>query len=149
MGRLLYKSRKNKVITGVCGGFAEYFGIDPTIIRIICIILGLSGTGVLAYIVAAIIMPDEDKVRNSGDDWKSGPVSGTDDFSFDCDKEKDDWDRPANYNTEKNRLVFGAVLVGLGVLFLGKQLLPWFDMKYLVPILLIGIGGFIVVKGRQ
>ena len=52
----LYKSN-NRMICGVCAGVAEYFGIDPTIVRLIWAALALSGTGILLYIVAAIVMP--------------------------------------------------------------------------------------------
>ena len=50
----LYKSN-NRMICGVCAGVAEYFGIDPTIVRLIWAALALSGTGILLYIVAAIV----------------------------------------------------------------------------------------------
>ena len=53
----LYKSN-NRMIFGVCAGVAEYFGIDPTIVRLIWAALALSGTGILLYIVAAIVMPE-------------------------------------------------------------------------------------------
>ena len=53
----LYKSN-NRMICGVCAGVAEYFGIDPTIVRQIWAALALSGTGILLYIVAAIVMPE-------------------------------------------------------------------------------------------
>lgn len=56
----LYKSKENKKICGVCGGVAEYLNIDPTIVRLawaflICIV----GTGLLAYILAALILPEK------------------------------------------------------------------------------------------
>ena len=51
----LYKSN-NRMICGVCAGVAEYFGIDPTIVRLIWAALALSGTGILLYIVAAIVI---------------------------------------------------------------------------------------------
>ena len=53
----LYKSN-NRMICGVCAGVAEYFGIDPTIVRLIWAALALSGTGILLYIVAVIVMPE-------------------------------------------------------------------------------------------
>ena len=55
----LYKSKVNYKICGVCGGIAEYFDIDPTIIRLIWVVLSFStiGTGILAYFIAAAIMP--------------------------------------------------------------------------------------------
>ena len=57
----LYKSNTDKKICGVCGGIAEYFNIDSTLVRLICLglILGV-GFGLLAYIVAALIMPKSD-----------------------------------------------------------------------------------------
>ncbi len=59
----LYKSKKNKKICGVCGGIGEYFGIDPTLIRLGAVVLCcFAGTGIIAYIVAAFIMPNEDEV---------------------------------------------------------------------------------------
>lgn len=55
----LYKSRTNRVLFGVCGGLGEYFNIDPTIFRLVMVLLVCgAGSGLLAYIVAAIIMPE-------------------------------------------------------------------------------------------
>ena len=59
----LYKSRTDRKLCGVCGGVAEYFGIDPTIVRLGLVILVLCfGTGILAYLIAAIIIPEQDNV---------------------------------------------------------------------------------------
>ena len=56
----LYKSKTDRKIFGVCGGIANYFDVDPTIIRLLWAISILClGTGLLAYIIAAIILPDE------------------------------------------------------------------------------------------
>ncbi len=53
----LYKSRSNKKICGVCGGLAEYLECDPTVVRLIAALLIIcAGSGLLAYIIAAIIM---------------------------------------------------------------------------------------------
>lgn len=149
MGRQLCRSKTNRVVAGVCGGFSEYFNIDPTIIRIICFIICLTGTGIFAYIAAVIIMPDERKITNGCCEFKTEAEKETDSFINDIEKEKNEWDQPVKYNSEKNRLVMGAILVGLGILFLGKQIAPWFDLKYMIPLLLIGIGGFIIYRGRR
>ena len=54
----LYKSNENKMIDGVCGGIAEYFDIDPTLIRLGWVVFcALGGSGIIAYIIAAIIIP--------------------------------------------------------------------------------------------
>ena len=58
MERRLYKSNTNKMLDGVCGGIAEYFDIDPTLVRLAWVLFcALGGSGILAYIVAAIIIP--------------------------------------------------------------------------------------------
>ena len=60
MEKKLYKSNTDKKLAGVCGGIAEYLGIDSTIIRLILVLAVLfAGVGVLAYIVAALVMPDK------------------------------------------------------------------------------------------
>lgn len=60
MAKKLYRSKNNRVVAGVCGGIAEYFDIDPIIVRLITLILVLSaGAGLLAYIIAWIVVPEE------------------------------------------------------------------------------------------
>ena len=59
MGKKLFKSRTNRVICGVCGGIGEYFNVDPTIIRLLAVLLGCTTTGIIIYLVAAVIMPEE------------------------------------------------------------------------------------------
>lgn len=54
----LYRSNKNKMICGVCQGVAEYINMDPTVVRLLWVLLSLwGGIGIVLYIVAAIIMP--------------------------------------------------------------------------------------------
>lgn len=55
----LVRSKKNQMICGVCAGIGEYFDIDPTIVRLVAAAMGLSGSGLFVYIVAAIIIPEE------------------------------------------------------------------------------------------
>ena len=60
MKKKLYRVREGQKIAGVCGGLAEYFGIDPTIIRLIWALVALcAGTGILAYIVCAFVIPEK------------------------------------------------------------------------------------------
>ncbi len=60
MKKRLFKSKTDKKISGVCGGVAAYFDIDPTLVRLAWVAFTfLGGSGVLAYIVAAIVMPEE------------------------------------------------------------------------------------------
>ena len=58
MHKTLYRIRNGRIICGVCGGIGEYFDIDYNLVRLIAVLLGFTGTGVIAYIVAAIILPE-------------------------------------------------------------------------------------------
>ena len=58
MKKTLYKSRKDRFLFGVCGGLAEYFEVDPTLVRILTAVLCTTGTGLVLYIVAAVVMPE-------------------------------------------------------------------------------------------
>ena len=56
----LYKSNTEKKICGVCGGIAEYFNLDPTLIRLIWVISSvIFGSGLLTYIICSVVIPDE------------------------------------------------------------------------------------------
>lgn len=58
MEKKLYKSSKNKMIDGVCAGIAEYFNVDPTLVRLGAVVLTcIGGGGILAYIICAVIIP--------------------------------------------------------------------------------------------
>lgn len=60
MANKLYRSRSQKIIAGVCGGIGEYFEVDPTLIRLILVVLFFVGfSGILAYFVAWIVIPPE------------------------------------------------------------------------------------------
>ena len=55
----LYRSKKNRLIAGVCGGIGEYLDVDPTLIRLLWVFLSLQGVGIVGYIIAWIIIPEE------------------------------------------------------------------------------------------
>ncbi len=56
----LYRSKKDRILGGVCGGFAEYFAIDPVLVRVLWVIFSLAGgSGLLAYIICWIIIPEK------------------------------------------------------------------------------------------
>lgn len=56
----LYRSKKSRIIAGVCGGIGEYFKVDPTLIRLLWLLISImGGSGIVAYIIAWIIIPEE------------------------------------------------------------------------------------------
>ncbi len=63
MNKRIYKNREKKMLCGVCAGLAEYFDIDPTIVRVLWAVVSLGyGIGLLAYIVCAIVFPDKSEI---------------------------------------------------------------------------------------
>ncbi|MFC1965116.1 PspC domain-containing protein [Chloroflexota bacterium] len=61
MAKKLYRNRTDRKLWGVCGGLAKYFDIDPTIIRVIAVAsILVSGAGIIAYLIMAIVVPLED-----------------------------------------------------------------------------------------
>lgn len=60
MEKRLYRNTSDKMLGGVCSGIGEYFSIDPTLIRLAWVVFSLAGgSGLLAYIIAAVIIPEK------------------------------------------------------------------------------------------
>lgn len=132
MEKRLYRSRTDRMIWGVCGGLAKYFDIDPTIVRLIAVLsIFISGLGILAYIILAIVVPLEGSkvttpttlVREEGESEEVAKV------------------RHRRYN------ILGIILIVVGVLFLlgNLDLFWWFDWGNLWPLILVAIGVLIIV----
>lgn len=153
----LHRSKRNKVLFGVCGGLSEYLRIDVTLIRIVGILAVFTGFGIVLYIAAALIMPedkgytpDESQWNTDAGSYKNTGAESNAGFESEFNANAEEWNRPAKYHSEKNRVVIGAILLGLGILILGKQFMPGlFDLKLMVPLLLIVIGGIFVLRGRK
>jgi phage shock protein PspC (stress-responsive transcriptional regulator) len=76
--RRLYRSRDQRVIGGVCGGLAEYFGIDPLIVRIVAVgLVFAGGAGLLAYLAAWLLVPEEEGDGLSEDRGRVATIAGT------------------------------------------------------------------------
>ena len=58
MEKKLYRNTKDKMLAGVCSGCAEYINIDPTVVRVLWSLIGLSGAGLIAYLICALIIPE-------------------------------------------------------------------------------------------
>lgn len=73
----LYRSREERMIAGVCGGIGEYLNVDPTLIRLIFVVLGITsiGTWLLIYLVMAIIISEEPEVRVDTAPSAPGPIA--------------------------------------------------------------------------
>jgi len=150
----LYRSVTDRKFAGVAGGLAEYFVMDPLLVRLLFVVLTLAGGGgVLIYIVLWIVTPEnptrvmpstEPSAANAAPDpapqdsgntaygWSQAPSSGA----------PADPARPADPVKVRPRgsLVGGLVLITLGALFLADELIPRVDFGDLWPVILIVIG---------
>jgi phage shock protein C len=121
---------------GVCGGIGIYFGIDPTIIRIIWAICAFSGVGLVAYIIAAIVIPEESESSYSYD---TGHGEGSNEFKS-----------PISFDNRNTNLIIGGILVFLGVILIARRYMPWFDSKLIWSLVLIGLGLLVIFRsGRK
>jgi len=117
------RSRRDRVLGGVCGGLGEYLGVDPVLIRIVAVVLTLSaGIGVLAYVVAWIVIPEAGEEE---------PVAGL---------------PRAEQHTVA--VVAGGALVAFGVLLFVRALVPWFDGAVFWPLVVIAVGVVVLTSRR-
>ncbi|MCF7885614.1 MAG: PspC domain-containing protein [Candidatus Marinimicrobia bacterium] len=139
MAKRFLRSKDNRIIGGVCGGLGEYLDIDPVIIRIVWLVLFFAGgVGFLAYLVAWIIVPEENDSPYPDQEEKKTETKPRDDRG--------------------GKLIGGIILIVIGVLFiLDKQ---WYfnDLientirmiwKYFLPAIFIGIGIYLISKSKK
>ncbi|MBI3872734.1 MAG: PspC domain-containing protein [candidate division Zixibacteria bacterium] len=134
MKKHIHRSNQSKVIAGVCGGMGEYFDVDPTWIRLVFVLLIFaSGFGLLAYVIAWIVVPRQPAVI---DVRTSSPASGTGGAA------------PTAQAATKHGHGFlpGVILIGLGFVFLFRRLFFWFDFEYVWPLILIVIGSALIYR---
>lgn len=121
MAKRLYRSNEHKIIGGVCGGIGEYFNVDPVLVRIITVILAFGpGVGVLAYIIAWIIIPARPETMEV----------------------KPPEEEPASWH----KYLPGLILVAIGFLLLVRDHWFWFDWDQVWPLALIAIGVALIVR---
>ena len=129
MTKKLYRSKRNRMISGVSGGLAEYFDLDPVLIRALFIITTIAwGTGLLAYIILWIITPEE---KLSADSIRA---------------EEEEEHGVESTATSGRTKALGIILISLGVLILIAQIVPDIRFEYLWPVVLIIVGAMIILK---
>lgn len=121
--RRLVRSREDRVLAGVCGGLGRYLGIDPVLVRIIAVALILSGVGVLAYIIAWIVIPE----APAGVPESAAPVP----------------------DRRTTAAVVGAALIGIGGLLVLNQATPWVGHGAFWPLIVVVAGIAILVGARR
>ena len=159
MDRRLYRSQSDRMIWGVCGGLAEYFSIDPTIVRIIAVLLAAAkGVGILAYIILAIILPlksskvaePKDVIKENVEEIKETASQLSDEIrsTFAVKESTSEETAKAQF---RSRNVLGIILIVIGILFLlsSFNLMWWLSWNYLWPLIIIVIGLLIILGARR
>lgn len=125
MSKRLYRSTKDKQVSGVCGGVAEYFKMDPTIVRIVFVIIALSslGTALIAYLITSIVVPE-----------------------MPSDYVPDESEDEISYENRNTRQTLGIILVGAGGLILLSRIVNWFDSSMILAVGIIVVGVFILFR---
>lgn len=132
-GKRLYRSRLNYILSGLCGGLGEYFGINATIIRVVFLMLGVwGGSGLLLYIILSIVIPKEPE--NITATKSENSLTNTTKRNF------------LHQGSERRNLL-GVVLVLFGLLELWNKFVPvQLHWEYYWPILIIFIGIYIIFR---
>ncbi|MHA6794256.1 PspC domain-containing protein [Pseudonocardia bannensis] len=123
--RRLRRSRRDRMIGGVCGGLARHLDIDPVLLRVAAVALALSGgLGVLAYVIAWIVIPES----VPGEPERTGPPAGR----------------------RAVALAVGAALIGLGaLLLLLRQIVPWIGADLFWPLVVVAVGAMVLLSARR
>jgi len=139
------------MVAGVCGGIAEYFAIDSTLVRLLAVLVVLlGGAGVVAYIIAWIIIPKNpeqisDEAFNKRENIKEKIKKGAENVIGEV---KDHFESGESKNgSEKNKRILGGIIViVIGLLFLLNSFFPWVGWGNLWPLILIAIGIAIMIQ---
>jgi phage shock protein C len=140
----LYRTPNDKMILGVCGGLAEYFDIDSTIVRILFVVMSVltSGLlGVLAYVILAIIMPAKPACSETDRERQEGACG---------ENTSNSEGRSPEYKKTDPAVLAGFVFISIGVMVYVKKFMPYFQIPFdlIVPAVLIGVGVYLVLKNR-
>ncbi len=150
MNDRIQRSDTDKLIAGVCGGLAAYFGIDPVLVRLAFVVVSaVWGSGLLVYVVLAVIMPRPGSTGSTAETVRRNIDELSDQAHERADALRQTW-RTAD--RRRRRTIFALALIAVGLLMLGGQfgvfmLLTW---AVVAPVLmvLLGIAILLGVFGR-
>jgi len=143
----LHRSSTNKVIAGVAGGIGEYFAIDPTLIRLLFILLTIfGGSGILIYLIMWLIMPSDSSKLEKRDNVIMQNIDDMSDkaktFAHDLNIRSD------NQNDSKFWWGFIIIILGIVLLFQNFGIFDIIDFEKFWPLLIILLGIFLLIKKR-
>ena len=157
MEKRLYRNRSERMIWGVCGGLANYFDMDPTIVRIIFVLLALAnGVGIVVYIIMAIVVPLEgSKVATSKEVIKenveeiketAGQIGNEIRSTF---EKADEEDTSGKIRRRRNLLGMALIVIGIVILLGTLNLFHWLSWVYIWPVIIIAVGLIIIFSSRR
>ncbi len=115
----LYRSQENRMIAGIAGGLAEYFGVDPVLIRLIWILsILLGGAGIFAYLIGWLIIPEGENAQRES-------------------------------QAEPGMQGIGLILIIIGVALFLRYLIPVPFARFFWPLALVGLGIFLLWRSNQ
>lgn len=133
----LERSRKNRVIAGVCAGLADYFNIDIALMRVLFVVATICGSfGFWMYVILWIVVPEENIL---------GPGSQKFDDTIDITPEEEKKDKKAS----NGAMIAGLILVFIGLVALIDNFTPWVWIWKLWPVVLILIGVVILINSQK
>ena len=142
MNRRLYRCRHNKMLAGVAGGVAEYFDLDPSLVRILFVVsIFFGGIGLLLYIGMAIIVPLEPASADATGATDAAGEAAT------AAATAPEGHRHATRGDGPWTTLVGGALILFGSLALIDRFLPALDVEhFVVPVVMIGIGVFLLMR---
>lgn len=154
MKNKLFRSKKDCVIGGVCGGIAEYFDVDPTLVRLLAILIFFfGGSGIIAYIIGWIIIPQNPNGNTEDNSENKGEIKGKIKKGADKADKKVEENLPeerSKGNSERNRnIILGIILIIVGLVFMGTTLFPWITWiawGTFWPVIIIVVGLVIMIR---
>jgi phage shock protein C len=175
-GRRLYRSRTDNMLTGVSGGLAEYFDVDPALVRLMWILTGIFSGGLilLVYVAMWLVVPIEpeplaqarQRAVTAATAWAATAaeteslgemgeaVEGETTINGEPVErpvmEYEPVDPYVEPDHQSRRIWAGIILVSLGFIFLGNNfgLLQWFNWKLFWPLVLVGVGAWLLMRRR-
>ncbi len=140
----LSRSQSDNMVGGVCGGLGKYFAIDPTLVRLIFVLLTVAGgSGVLIYFILWIVMPREDMPETQNN-------MTSQEFSRRANQMGQEMQQMVQQPNSRAVKFIGIALVVLGLVYLVQNLhipwLAWFNDQLLWPVLIIAVGALLLTR---
>lgn len=143
----LYRSETERILGGVCGGLGDFFNLDPSLIRLVFVVLAIAGgSGLPLYLVLWVILPNKSKINLPPEKVISENAEEIKEKTKNFEHEVRDWSHDQNY-----RQVAGIVLLAVGMLFLLRNLgyIQFINIGEFWPMALVCVGLLILLRRSE